>query len=253
MKEQYPSNLTDNQYDTILGIICDNRKRSHSLKEIFDAVFYVLKSGCQWRMLPHDFPAWQTVYYYFRKWSRNGTFKKVHDCLRGMVRRRAGRKESPSVCCIDSQSVKGTYRGRDRGKDGGKLVKGRKRHIVTDTQGLLLAVRVHSANRHDSKAAPEVLRMLKPEFKRLKTIYADGGYRGDLKNIVKNELKCNLKITLLSDKSVGFKPLPKRWVVERTFGWFESYRRLSREYEFNLLTAENMLYLAMIVLMIRRL
>lgn len=250
MEKQYPSNLTDNQYGTILQIIGDTRKRRHELKEIFDAVFYVLKSGCQWRMLPHDFPAWQTVYYYFRKWRREGVLKKIHDCLRGRVRQRMGRKESPSVGCIDSQSVKGTYRGLDRGKDGGKLVKGRKRHIVTDTQGLLLAVTVHPANKHDSKAAPEVLRKLKPEFKRLKTIYADGGYRGDLKDIVKKELKCKLKITMRSDKSKGFKPLPKRWVVERTFAWFESYRRLSREYEFNPETSENMLYLAMISLMI---
>jgi putative transposase len=111
-------------------------------------------------------------------------------------------------------------------------VKGRKRHIITDTQGLVLAVKVHPANRHDSKAAMDVIRQLKPEFKRMKKIYADGGYRGELKDIVKKELKYTLKITLRKDKSKKFKPLPKRWVVERTFAWWESYRRLSRELNF---------------------
>ena len=253
MKKNYPSNLTDNQYETILGIICDTRKRRRSLKEIFDAIFYLLKTGCQWRQLPGDFPAWQSVYYYFRKWSRDGTFKKLHDYLRGLLRRRAGKETSPSVGVIDSQSVRGTYRGKERGIDGGKRVKGRKRHIVTDTQGLVLAVKVHPANRHDSKAAPEVIRQLKGEFKRMKKIYADGGYRGELKDIVKNELKYALKITLRKDKSKKFKPLPKRWVVERTFAWFESFRRLSREYEFETRYEENMIYLAMIKLMVKRL
>ncbi len=253
MKKNYPSNLTDNQYVAILQIIGDTRKRRRSLKDVFDAIFYLLKSGCQWRMLPDSFPAWQSVYYYFRKWSREGTLKKIHDFLRGRLRERIGRKISPSVGLIDSQSVKGSYRCQDRGVDGGKRVKGRKRHIVTDTQGLLLALKVHSANRHDSKAAFEVLERLKPEFKRMKTIYADGGYRGDLVDIVKERLNYKMKITLRSDKSVGFKPLPKRWVVERTFSWWESYRRLSREYEFKTQYAENMIYLAMIKLMIKRL
>ena len=253
MKKQYPSNLTDNQYATILGIIGDTRKRRRSLKDVFDAIFYLLKTGCQWRQLPGDFPAWQSVYYYFRKWSRDGTFKKVHDYLRGLLRRRAGMETSPSVGVIDSPSVRGTYRGKERGIDGGKRVKGRKRHIVTDTQGLVLAVRVHPANRHDSKAAPEVMRQLKGEFKRMKKIYADGGYRGELKYVVNRELKCMLKIVMRNDKSPKFKPLTKRWVVERTFAWWEAYRRLNREYEFETRYEENMIYLAMIRLMIKRL
>ncbi len=254
MKRQYPSNPTDNQYATILGIICDKRKRRRSLKDIFDAIFYLLKTGCQWRQLPGDFPAWQLVYYYFRKWSRDGTIKKIHAVLRGMVRHRAGRAISPSVGVIDSQSIRGTFRGQERGIDGGKRVKGRKRHIVVDTQGLVLGVKVHAANRHDSKAAMEVLRELKSEFKRLKKIYADGGYRGDLKSVVKSELKCTLKITLRKDSSSKvFRPLPKRWVVERTFARFESFRRLSREYEFHTQHSENMIYIAMISLMIKRL
>jgi putative transposase len=120
MKKNYSSNLTDNQYETILGIICDTRKHRRSLKEIFDAILYLLKTGCQWRELPVDFPPWQSVYYYFRKWSRAGTFKKIHDYLRGLLRRRAGREVSPSVGIIDSQSVCGTCRGKERGINGGK-------------------------------------------------------------------------------------------------------------------------------------
>ena len=253
MKKVYSSNLTDNQYETILGIIGDKRKRRRSLKEIFDAIFYLLKTGCQWRELPGDFPPWQSVYYYFRKWSLAGTFKKVHDYLRGLLRRRADREISPSVGIIDSQSGRGTCRGKERGIDGGKRVKGRKRHIVSDTQGLILAVKVHPPNHHDSKAAMDVLRGLKPEFKRMKKIYAVGGYRGELKDVVKKELKCTRKITLRKDKSKKFKPLPMRWVVERTFAWWEAYRRLSREYECETKYEENMIYLAMTKLMVKRL
>ncbi len=253
MKKRYSSNLTDNQYETILGIIGDKRKRRRSLKEIFDAIFYLLKTGCQWRELPGEFPPWQSVYYYFRKWSLDGTIKKIHAFLRGLLRGRMGRESSPSVGVIDSQSVRGTYRGRERGIDGGKRVKGRKRHIVVDTQGLVLAVKVHPANRHDSKAAMEVLAPLKGEFKRMKKIYADGGYRGELKDVVEKQLKCTLKIVMRKDKARKFKPLPRRWVVERTFAWLESYRRLNREYEFETKYSENMIYLAMIKLMVKRL
>lgn len=249
----YSSNLTDNQYATILGIIGDTRKRKRSLKPVLDAIFYLLKTGCQWRMLPENFPPWQSVYYYFRKWSGDVTFKKVHVFLRSMLRRKVGREISPSVGIIDSQSVRGTYRVKERGIDGGKRVKGRKRHIITDTQGFLLGVKVHPANQHDSKAAFELIRMLKPEFNRMKKIYADGGYCGNLVDVVKKELKYKVKITMRKDKLKKFKPLPKRWVVERTFAWWEAYRRLSREYEFQTKYEENMIYLAMINLMVKRL
>ena len=252
MKRNYPTNLTDSQYRTILAIIGDKRKRQGSLKDILDALFYLLKTGCQWRMLPNDFPKWELVYYYFQKWSRDGTLEEIHEVLRNILRRKRGRPRTPSVVIIDSQSVRTTRSGAyNRGYDGGKRIKGRKRHIVTDTQGFLLAVKVHSANDHDSKSGFEVIEQLRWRFGRMKTIYADGGYRGELVNNVKTKLGYEMKITLRSDKSTQFKPLPKRWVVERSFAWLESFRRLAKDFERTCCAAENMIYLAFIALMLK--
>ena len=141
----YPTNLSDSQWLLLEGILNDNRKRKHSLRDIFNAIFYLLKTGCQWRMLPRCFPKWELVYYYFSKWKYTGAIEQVHEFLRDLTRIKAGRNVSPSLACIDSQSVKTTrLGGQDRGFDGGKNIKGRKRHIVTDSMGLLLFVK-HSA------------------------------------------------------------------------------------------------------------
>jgi len=249
----YPTNLTENHWQIIKKIIDCNRKRKHSLRSIFDAVFYLLKTGCQWRMLPGHFAPWNSVYYYYRQWKNNGLIEEIHEALRELVRKQAGKNESPSAACIDSRSVKTTRSGgQQRGVDGGKKVKGRKQHIVTDTMGLLLVVMTHAANIHDSKAAEEVLARLKGRFGRLTKIFADGGYRGELVEKVKKTFGWILDIVLRSDTAKGFEVIPKRWVVERTFAWFESYRRLSKDYEYNVDTSETMIQLAMIRLMLNR-
>lgn len=251
--KSYQTNLTDNQWQIIKNFVNVNRKREHSLRDIFNAIFYLLKTGCQWRMLPKEFAPWNTVYYYYRQWKLNGTIELIHEALRDMVRSKSSRALSPSVACIDSRSVKTTRSGGIcRGVDGGKKVKGRKQHIITDTMGLVLAVFVHAANIHDSKAGIDIIAMLRGRFSRMKKIVADGGYRGELIGTVKDRFSWVLEIVLRSDKKQNFTVLPQRWVVERTFAWFESYRRLSKDYEYNTDTSEAMIQLAMVRLMLNR-
>lgn len=222
------------------------------MKEVLNAIFYLLKTGCQWRMLPRDFPKWERVYYYFHKWSCDGTIEEIHELLRNRLRKKRGQEESPSVGIIDSQSVKVTkISGECRGIDGGKKIKGHKRHVVTDTQGLLLGLKVHAANEHDSRSGLRVLERLKGRYGRMKKIYADSGYRGELIEKVKDMLNCDMEITLRTDKSTAFKPLPKRWVVERSFAWLDDFRRLAKDYERKVICSENMIYLAFISLMLK--
>ena len=247
------TNLTDKVWQSSAFFLeQQSRKRKHSLKEILQAIIYIDKTGCQWRMLPAEYPKWQLVYYYFRKWKREGVFDEILEHIRGIVREKLGKNISPSVGIIDSQSIKsGSYGGESRGFDGNKKINGRKRHIITDTNGLLLSVVVHAANEYDGKKAFDVIKTLKFRFDRMTKIFADGGYRGDeLAQRLKNELYYDLEITLRNDTETEFKPLPKRWVVERSLAWMNGFRRLSKDYEKLTETSETMITIAFIMLML---
>jgi putative transposase len=230
--KQYQSDLTDNQWQFIKNMVENDRKRKYNLRGIWDAILYISKSGCQWRMLPKNFAPWQSVYYYFRKWKMSGLLEEVHDFLVGKMRIKKGKNTLPSVGVIDSQSVKASNVCQGEvGYDGGKKVKGRKRHIVVDTLGLLLVVVVHSATPHDSKGAKKVLSVLKEKYlNNIKKVFADGGYRGELISWAKQEIGILLEIVKRNETG-KFKILPKRWIVERTFAWISFQRRASKDYE----------------------
>lgn len=216
------------------------------MSDIFNAILYVVKSGCQWRMLSTDFAPWNTVCFYYRKWEFEGVIEQIHEFLRLLVRKKAGRNESPSLGIIDSRSLKTSRQNaQERGYDGGKKIKGRKQHVIVDTLGLLMAVVVHSATIHDSKAAFPAIERLKFRFPRLKTIIADGGYRGKLAGKIKKSFGWILQVVLRSDTTKNFEVLPKRWIVERTLSWFEGFRRLSKDYEVLTETSEHMIMIAM--------
>ena len=251
----YPTDLTEKQWQVIKNILEPQaRNRKHSLKEIMNAILYINKTGCQWRMLPSDFVPWQTVYYYFRKWKLEGVFEEVMDTLHAFIRKQAGRQESPSLGIMDSRSVKTSHHvDSDRGIDGNKKIKGRKEHIIVDTLGLPLAVAIHEANLHDSKGAPQVIEKLAYKFPRLVKILADGGYKGKLADWVKKKFGWVLDVVLRPDECpTKFQVLPKRWIVERSFSWLENFRRLTIDYEFLAETAEAMVQIAFIQIMLNK-
>jgi putative transposase len=218
------------------------------LRAVVNAIFYVLRSGCAWAYLPKEYPNYQSVYYHYHKWCWDETWEAINTALREQFRQQAKRKAQPSGAIIDSQSVKTTQVGGERGYDGGKKINGRKRHILVDTMGNLLAAIVHAANLQDRDGAKLLLEAMPTGlYQRLRRIWADGGYDGDLTDWMKTHCpKVILDIVSRPPGAKGFKLLPRRWVVERTFAWFGRYRRLSRDYELLPENSVGMIYLASI-------
>lgn len=250
---QYPTNLTDKQWQVTEKILDPkHRKRKYPLMEIMNAIMYMVKTGCQWRMLPKDFPPYNTVFYYFNKWKLEGVFEELMGTLHVKVRTLMGRADTPSVGIIDSRSVKSSHHvDTDRGVDGNKKIKGRKEHIVVDTLGLPMGVVVHGANVHDSVGAHTVIDSMRGCFPGLKKILADGGYKGQrLIDAAHRKLGAAFTVVLRPDESSKkFAVLPLRWIVERSFSWLESFRRIAMDYEFYSDTGVAMVQLAFCRLM----
>ena len=263
MRQPYPSDMTDAQWELLADLFPEaktGRPREVSIPDVVDAIFYVNRTGVQWRYLPHDYPRWDVVYSYFRKWGKDGTWDKVQRVLREGVRQTAGREATPSLACVDSQSVKGTECGGDHGIDGHKKINGVKRHILVDTMGLLLAVVVTAASVTDAKAAREVFQRATAEgLPRLAKVLGDHVYGNEgLPEWTADNTTFRLEITVQDPTPQGpgkkkFQVIKWRWVVERTFAWLGRYRRNSRDYEKLSQTSESMLMISGIQLMLRRL
>jgi putative transposase len=250
--KQYQTDLTDSQWQVIKNIENDKRKRKHDLRELWNALLYIAKSGCQWRMMPINFPKWQLVYYYFRKWESYGIIENVHDTIHERVRVKMGKQASPSLGLMDSQSVKTSSMTIEKGYDGNKKVNGRKRHIITDTLGFLMGIVIHDANMNDREGAKLVLKNVQHKYPRLKKIIVDQGYTGELIDWTMRVFGWVLEVVVKVAGLSGFNVLPKRWVVERTFGWFNFQRRLSKDYELLPCCSEAMIRLSMIRIMLNK-
>lgn len=259
-RESYDSDLNDAQWKLIEHLVplttsnttTGGRPCKYERREIVNALLYITRTGCQWRLLPHDLPHYKTVYTYFTKWHTAGVWEEINTTLREHARVEKGKKKTPTAGVIDSQSVKIPANIGFSGFDGGKKVNGRKRHIVVDTLGLLLSVTVHEANKQDRATAKDIIVSLKATFERISVVFADQGYTGTVIGEIKAACKVTLQIVKRTDHT-KFKILPKRWIVERTFGWFGFYRRLAKDYERYPKHSEAFVYLAMSTVMLNRL
>jgi transposase len=265
-RRPYPSDLSDARWELIEPVLAAWRYERHGralafgrpaeldLREIMNAILYVDRTGVQWRYLPHDFPHWNSVYGYFAKWQKDGIFAQLNGLLRRLVREQEGRNTEPSACVIDAQSVKTSTSvpAAGQGTDNAKKIVGRKRSIVTDTLGLLLAVLVTAASVQDSNAGTLLLDQVAADHPTIRKTWVDGGYR---KHLVEHAatLGIDMEISARTPGTRGFTPIPKRWAVERTYGWLMLHRRLARDYETLPARSEAMIHLAMTDLMARRL
>ena len=260
----YPSSsITDAQWRVLESLLPapgnttgkGGAPEKHPRRLILDAIFYVVRGGISWRQLPRDFPPHQTVYGFFRRWVKSVAWQHLHDALRDLVRIHAGRAPLPTAAVIDSASVRGadTVPGTSRGYDAGKKVNGRKRHIGVDTSGLLLAVVVTMAGIQDRDGGARLLALLRERFSTITLVWADGGYAGRLVIWSKKVLALTVQVVKRTDDLAGFKVLPRRWVVERTFAWISKHRRCVRDYETLPEHHETMVYISMIMVMSRRL
>jgi putative transposase len=259
-RKPYTSDLTDEQWAILEPLIpparTGGRKRELDMREVLNTILYLNRTGCQWDMLPHDLLPKSSVYDYFAAWRDDGTWQRLMDALRTRVRLEAGREPTPSAASIDSQTIKTTEQGGEHGYDGGKKINGRKRHILVDTMGLLLAVLVTTAALDDGAAAAGVVSKLDPQqYPRLQKLWGDNKYHnlGFRQWLALHRPGWELEVKTRQPGVRGFAVLPQRWVVERTFAWHGRYRRQSRDYERRTDSSESMIRISAVHLMLRRL